>query len=75
MMTKETGVGMSIRRAKRDRWIYGVCGGVAHHYGWNSTAVRAVVVLLAIFIPGISVVPAVLIYILLGYILPEAEEF
>lgn len=66
---------MGIRRAKRDRWIYGVCGGVARHYGWNSTAVRAVVVLLAIIIPGISVVPAVLIYILLGYLLPEAEEF
>ncbi len=35
---------------------------------------RAVVVLLAIFIPGVSVIPAVLIYILLGYLLPEAED-
>ncbi len=66
---------MSIRRARRDRWIYGVCGGIARRYGWSSTAVRAVVVLLAIFIPGISVIPAVLIYILLGYLLPEADEF
>ena len=66
---------MGIRRAKRDRWIYGVCSGVARHYGWSSTAVRAVVVLLVIFIPGISVILAVLIYILLGYLLPEAEEF
>ncbi len=66
---------MGIRRARRDRWIYGVCGGIARRYGWSSTAVRAVVVLLAIFIPGISVIPAVLIYILLGYFLPEADEF
>ena len=66
---------MGIRRAKRDRWIWGVCGGIAHHYGWGSTAVRMVVVLLAIFIPGVSVIPAVLIYILLGFILPESEEF
>ena len=66
---------MGIRRAKRDRWIWGVCGGIAHHYGWCSTAVRVVVVLLAIFIPGVSVIPAVLIYILLGFILPESEEF
>ncbi len=66
---------MSIRRARRDRWIYGVCGGIARRYGWSSTAVRAVVVLLAIFIPGTSVIPAVLIYILLGYLLPEADEF
>lgn len=66
---------MSIRRAKRDRWIWGVCGGIAHTYGWSSTAVRVVVVLLAIFIPGVSVIPAALIYILLGFILPESEEF
>jgi hypothetical protein len=43
---------MGIRRAKRDRWISGVCGGIAHRYGWNSNMVRLVVVLLAIFIPG-----------------------
>jgi phage shock protein PspC (stress-responsive transcriptional regulator) len=66
---------MCIRRAKRDRWIWGVCGGVAHHYGRSSTAVRIVVVLLAIFIPGISLIPAALIYILLGFLLPESEEF
>ncbi len=71
----EAGGGMNIRRARRDRWIYGVCGGIARRYGWSSTAVRAVVVLLAIFIPGISVIPAVLIYVLLGYLLPEAEDF
>ncbi|HZC19915.1 MAG TPA: PspC domain-containing protein, partial [Rubrobacteraceae bacterium] len=28
-----------LRRAKRDRWIMGVCGGIAHRYGWNSTVV------------------------------------
>ena len=65
---------MSIKRARRDRWISGVCGGIAHHYGWNSNAVRLVAVLLAIFIPGVSVIPAILIYALLAYLLPE-EEF
>ncbi len=66
---------MGIRRAKRDRWIYGVCGGIAHHFGWNPTVVRLVAILLAIFIPGVSVIPAVIIYVLLGYLLPESEEF
>jgi phage shock protein C len=66
---------MGIRRAKRDRLIWGVCGGIAHHFGWSSTAVRVVVVFLAIFIRGVSVIPAVLIYLLLGFILPESEEF
>ena len=65
---------MGIRRAKRDRWISGVCGGIAHRYGWSPNAVRLVVVLLAIFIPGISAIPAVIVYALLAYLLPE-EEF
>ena len=69
------GDGMRLMRSRRDRWIYGVCGGIARRSGWSSTAVRAVVVLLAIFIPGVSVIPAVLIYVLLGYLLPEAEDF
>lgn len=66
---------MGLKRAKRDRWIYGVCGGIAHHFGWSSTAVRLVTILLAIFIPGFSVIPTILIYVLLGYLLPESEEF
>ena len=66
---------MELKRSRRDRWIYGVCGGIARRYGWSSAAVRAVVVLLAVFIPGVSVIPAVLIYVLLGYMLPEAEDF
>ena len=66
---------MGIRRAKRDRWACGVCSGIGHRFGWNSTVVRLLVVLLAIFIPGVSVIPAILIYILLGYLVPETEEF
>lgn len=66
---------MGVRRAKRDRWIWGVCGGIAHHFGWSSTGVRIAVVLLAIFFLGISAIPAALIYILLGFLLPESQEF
>jgi len=66
---------MGVRRAKRDRWIWGVCGGIAHHVGWSSTGVRIGVVLLAIFILGISAIPAALIYILLGFLLRESQEF
>ena len=64
---------MGIRRARRDRWISGVCGGIAHRFGWSSTAVRAVTALLAIFIPGPNVV-VILAYVLLAFLLPE-EEF
>ena len=66
---------MDLKRAKRDRWILGVCGGIAHHYGWNSTVVRLIVIVLAIIIPGVSVIPALLVYFLLGYLLPETDEY
>jgi len=64
-----------LRRAKRDRWIMGVCGGIAYRYGWSSTAVRLATVVVAIVIPGVSVVPTLLVYFLLGYLLPETDEF
>ena len=66
-----------IRRAKRDRWILGVCGGIAHYYGWNSNLVRVVTVLLAIFfpLPVLNTILVILGYALLGYLLPETDEF
>ncbi len=66
---------MDLKRAKRDRWLMGVCGGIAHRYGWNSTLVRLVTIVVAIIIPGVSVIPTLLIYFLLGYLLPETDEF
>ena len=69
------GKDLRIERAKRDRWILGVCGGIAHTYGWSSNMVRLAAVVLAIIIPGFSVIPVIAIYILLGAILPESEEY
>ena len=66
---------MNIKRAKRDRWIRGVCGGVAHAYGWNSNLVRLVTVVIAVIIPGPSTVLAFAVYLILSFVLPESEEF
>jgi phage shock protein C len=66
---------MNIKRAKRDRWILGVCGGVANTYGWSSGAVRLATAVLAVIIPGPSLVATLLVYLLLGAILPESEEY
>jgi phage shock protein PspC (stress-responsive transcriptional regulator) len=52
-----------------------VCGGIAHTYGTSATGVRLLTVLLAIIIPGCSVVPTFLVYLGLGVILPESDEF
>jgi phage shock protein C len=53
----------------------GVCGGIAHTYGWNSNVVRLVTAVLAIAIPGFSLIPVILIYILLGAIFEETQEY
>jgi phage shock protein PspC (stress-responsive transcriptional regulator) len=52
----------------------GVCGGIAHTYGWNPTAVRLAVAALTLFIPGPNVV-VILAYIVLGAILPESRAY
>jgi len=66
---------LNFERSKSDRWIRGVCGGVAHAYGWNSNVVRLATVVIAVIIPGPSTLLAFAIYLLLGFILPESEEF
>ena len=66
---------MGIKRARRDRWIRGVCGGVAHAYGWNSNMVRLATAVIAAVIPGPSTVLAFLVYLVLSFVLPESEEF
>ena len=55
--------------------ILGVCGGVAHTYGWSSGAVRLATAVLAVIVPGFSVIPILAGYVLLGAVLPESEEY
>jgi phage shock protein PspC (stress-responsive transcriptional regulator) len=52
-----------------------VCGGIGHRYGYSSAAVRLVIIILAVIIAGFSVIPILLIYLLLSYLLAEADEF
>lgn len=66
---------MGIKRSKMDRWVLGVCGGIAHTYGWNPNAVRLATAVLAIIIPGPSLVLTVIAYVVLGAVLPESDEF
>jgi phage shock protein C len=64
-----------VKRARRDRWWMGVCGGIAHTYGWRPNAVRLAAAILAIAIPGPSLVFSLLAYLALGILLPESDEF
>jgi phage shock protein C len=64
-----------VKRARRDRWVLGVCSGIAHTYGWRPNAVRLAAAVLAIAIPGPSLVFSLLAYLALGILLPQSEEF
>jgi phage shock protein PspC (stress-responsive transcriptional regulator) len=55
--------------------LLGVCGGLARSQGWNSNVVRLATAVLSIAIPGISLVPVLVVYLILGATLPESEEF
>lgn len=51
-----------------DRWIAGVCGGIAEHFGWPADRVRIAYALLSFFSAAF---PGILLYLLLWYVFPE----
>ncbi|MGH3085883.1 MAG: PspC domain-containing protein [Rubrobacteraceae bacterium] len=66
---------MGFERSTRDRYLLGVCGGIAHSVGINSNVARLITVLLGIVVPGVSILAVAVVYALLGYLLPESPEF
>lgn len=56
---------MELARSRKNRWIAGVCGGIAERLGWSPLLVR----ILYIIIPFLGV-PT---YIVLWILMPEAE--
>ena len=62
--------GRRLMRSDDDSWIAGVCGGIAEYMGIDSTIVRVVTVILAIY-PG-AVVFGVITYAVLWAIVPPA---
>ena len=57
-------------RTKDDRWIAGVCGGIARWLGWDSTAVRILYVVVSFFSAAF---PGILAYIILALLMPVEE--
>jgi phage shock protein C len=55
-------------RSRSNRWIAGVCGGLAEYFSVDATAVRIVFVLLALW-QGFGV----LIYMVLALMIPEGH--
>ena len=55
-----------LTRSRTDKWIAGVCGGIAEYFGWNANVVRLLFVL-SCLLPG----PQFLIYLALWVIVPN----
>lgn len=58
-----------LTRSRKDRVIFGVCGGLAEYFG-----VDAVIIRLAFVVFTIIEWPGILLYIILAIIIPEAEK-
>ncbi|TQM28692.1 PspC domain-containing protein [Nocardia bhagyanarayanae] len=55
-----------LTRTSHDKWIAGVCGGIAQYFGWNAGIVRLLFVL-SCLLPG----PQFILYLVLWLVIPK----
>jgi phage shock protein C len=58
---------MKLCRSRDDRWLAGVCGGLAKYLGWGSTRVRIIWVLATVF----TAFAGVIVYLVLWFLMPK----
>jgi phage shock protein PspC (stress-responsive transcriptional regulator) len=66
---------IGLERSRRNRWIRGVCGGIAEKLGVGAIWVRIGFLVAAVIIPGVSSIAVVAVYVALGFLLPESDTF
>jgi phage shock protein C len=59
-----------LRRSRRNRWLGGVCGGLAEWLGWDALLVRILYVVVSI---ASAAFPGILVYVVLWIAMPSAE--
>ncbi|MEJ7901759.1 MAG: PspC domain-containing protein [Thermomicrobiales bacterium] len=65
-MLKNTG----LTRSRNDKWVFGVCGGIAEKFAVKPLWLRIGVIAVAILPAGLGIPPMVLIYLALAILLP-----
>ena len=60
----------NLSRNTNDRWIAGVCGGLARWLGWNADLVRLLYFLISIFSAAF---PGLIVYVILWIVMPVEE--
>lgn len=66
---------IGIKRSTRNRWIRGVCAGIAYKLGISPLWVRLAFILAALIIPGISLIAVIIVYVVLGVALPKSNTY
>ncbi len=59
----------TLSRSINDRVLAGVLGGVARRFGWNSTLLRVIYVLVSVLSAAF---PGILVYLILWLLIPES---
>ncbi|WP_372013158.1 PspC domain-containing protein [Pseudoxanthomonas sp. 10H] len=60
-----------LSRSLNDRMIAGVIGGIAHRYGWSSTWLRIIYVVLSLVSAAF---PGILVYLVLWLLIPNEAD-
>ena len=60
-----------LRRSRSDRFIAGVCGGLADYFGLSPTGVRVVYVLASILSVAF---PGIIVYLILWALIPSEDD-
>ncbi len=63
-----TAMSRQLRRSRDDRYVAGVCGGIARWLGWDPTVVRVLYVVGSLVSAAF---PGTLAYIVLWFVIPE----
>ena len=61
----------TLSRSRNDRMLAGVVGGIAARFGWNSTLLRAIYVVVSV---ASAAFPGVLAYLILWLLMPEDAD-
>lgn len=61
----------TLARSINDRVLAGVIGGIAHRFGWNSTLLRVIYVVLSVLSVAF---PGILVYLILWLLIPEGND-
>lgn len=61
----------TLSRSRNDRVLAGVVGGIAHRFGWNSTLLRVIYVVVSV---ASAAFPGILAYLILWLLMPEGAD-